>query len=378
MSTSPRHYLVNSVFSVALGHVIEGIAIGNAIRRTDPDAKISILVNKQSALSLFACVAHLDFTVVRIDVSRTSPILGILDIDRLLPGPWSFAITIHDERGVTWQAPHLSQFHCAFKAWTISRSLNSWRLYDGPARFPDGTALKYSPVRFQIPALDRRFACEFLKSASFPRIALLLGSGLAEKTPSIRFWRQLAVEVRKTFPENSVILIGKTGNSPGSTANLTPEGIEFLKSDSRNILSAVDVPITAQLAIAEQCSVLVGPHSGMAFAIQCTGLPWVVLSGWSYHEYFTNGVPIISILPKCPKYPCDGTSILSACTMAIQDKRTVECLSDTALIEQIDNVLAAIRSIYVSKISYRECVADYKFKITQFPGGPRHLWENAE
>ena len=47
-------------------------------------------------------------------------------------------------------------------------------------------------------------------------------------------------------------------------------------------------------------ALFVSPHTGFGFAALAVDTPWLTLSGGDWHEYFFNGVPFYSVLPKSP------------------------------------------------------------------------------
>ena len=377
-----RRYIVNAVYTLAVGHIIEGISIANALRGGEDECEIALLVNGGSALEILSCVSHLRVNAIPVDLESAIK-WSIHDLDRVLSGFWTFAITIHDEREVCWGAQPLVHFHRMFRQWAIARSLPGWVVDDG--RLPRALAmleaaprLRYSPIRLYFDEEVRRISSDFLYGSAEPRILILLGAGTPEKTPTLAFWKRLIIRLLKEFPSGSIILVGKTGGKRGATAKLDQDGVAELLRESPRIRSVVDFPIVQQLSIGERCTALIGPHSGMAFALQCAQLPWVALSGWTYHEYFTNGIPILPIRPRCPRYPCDRNTILPICSDAVKYKRSpVDCLSDGALKELLPVILLAVRRLVQRSVDYKTCIADYRRALSSLPGASRYLWENS-
>lgn len=207
---------------------------------------------------------------------------------------------------------------------------------------------------------------------------ILPGSATPEKSPTRSFWAEFVKELHAKYENPTVVFIGRFGTDHGATTNFSPQDMEAFIARWPRVKNAFALGLLDQLAVAEQCDVLVSPHTGMAFALQCVGLPWLALSGWKYHEYLTNGVPLISILPKCPHYPCNDSTILRQCQDAIEQRGApVLCLQHAALGERMREIVQGCESLISKSISYRECIARHRLKLAETPGGAKGIWENA-
>lgn len=241
-------------------------------------------------------------------------------------------------------------------------------------KFP---SLASSSLKFTIPEHHRNRARSFLSGSGAPRIMILPGSATPEKSPPLSFWSVFVKEMHAKYGNPAVIFVGRFGTDHGATTNFSPQDMKTFIARWPGVRNAFDLSLLEQLAVAEQCDVLVSPHSGMAFALQCVGLPWLALSGWRYHEYLTNGVPLISILPQCPRYPCTDRTILRQCQNAIEQKvDPVVCLQHSALCEKMPDIVRSCQSLIAKSISYKDCIAEHRLKLAETAGGAKGIWEN--
>jgi ADP-heptose:LPS heptosyltransferase len=359
-----RRVLINGVYTNAVGHVIEAFMFANALRNADPEVEIGILLNARSPLDLARCAAHLRITVYAVNLDRFSRPWIWLErfyLDGLVKRNWNWCIGVHDESDVTWpKGGPLRRFHQRFFAWTernripftVGYPRQRSNAFVAGGKMPPATP---SSLKLQIPEADQEMARTKVGGGAGPTISLLLGSAEAQKSPGIGFWHELVTALLTKWPQATVVLIGVLGRGQGSTRNITRENVDQLLSISPQIKDAFNIGILPQLALCERSGVLISPHSGMAFAAQCVGTPWLALSGWKYHEYLTNGVPIYSLHPECPFYPCTPQNIKAECrTIADKWMGPVACFSDDALRKKIPSILEYAEKLISGELSYRE------------------------
>ena len=175
-------------------------------------------------------------------------------------------------------------------------------------------------MRLQLPDAAREFAAARLPSGRSPVISIVPGSAAeASRTPAPEFWRQLIGALRERYPDVIVVLIGSLRGEGRGTLGLNREKIDALLAAHDSIIDAVDLPLLQQLALAERCDVHVSPHTGMSFAIQCVGTPWLALSGAREVEYVFNGVPVVQPVSRAAIATRAGTgwdAPVTACTGA--------------------------------------------------------------
>ena len=130
------------------------------------------------------------------------------------------------------------------------------------------------------------------------------GSGARLLYPSVDSWLLILDELERRFPDVVFTFVGRVRADGGRTVSgiSARRGRPAARVASRTI-DAFDRPILEQLAAVEASSLFVSPHTGFGFAAVAVDTPWLTLSGGDWHEYFFNGVPFHSVLPKGSEYP---------------------------------------------------------------------------
>src|SRR5581483_8515069 len=170
-----------------------------------------------------------------------------------------------------------------------------------PEGFP-GT--QRAPLVLRLPESARQAAGTFVRPGAATRICLVFGSGTeASRTPPMSFWRALIRRLLAEFADLEIILLGALEAGRSITQGVTRAALDALLAEFPQVKDGFDRGLVNQLAIAERCQLLISPHTGLGFATQCVGLPWLVLSGGWASETWLNGVPHVSIYPDCPRYP---------------------------------------------------------------------------
>src|SRR5688500_19852132 len=90
--------LINGVWSNAVGHVMESVALANALRRGDSELRIVLLLNAASPIDIFRCLKELRLEVVLIHTLAFDETGGIcLNFDNLATD-WDYLYLMRDER----------------------------------------------------------------------------------------------------------------------------------------------------------------------------------------------------------------------------------------------------------------------------------------
>jgi hypothetical protein len=334
-------------------------------------------------------VPHLRVDVLSADLSRYRlprwlDFRRARSLDRVAHSGWNWAISVRGSSHVTWKSGRpLRRFHDEFRDWTERRRIPGQIGFRTPRKnacaagitFP---VFKPSPLVLQIPAGERDFARGRLGDRPGPVIAILVGSAEIQKSPELPFWHALIKRLLAEWPTAKIVLLGVLGTRRGRTANVGRSDVDALLSLDSSIIDAFDIGIVRQLALCERAQLLIAPHTGMAFAAQCVGTPWLALSGWKYYEYLTNGVPFHSLYPACPLYPCTESTIKAECrTIAAKRTGAVECMTAEALSERIPAILEQAAILIRGARPYRDCIASHRANLAaRRPDGSLGIWEN--
>jgi hypothetical protein len=128
-------------------------------------------------------------------------------------------------------------------------------------------------------------------------------SALRALYPSVTSWLEILDELSRRIPDARFSLIGRHTSVEGRTSSgIGRDEIERIVA-ARDALDWFDRPILEQLAAVEASSLFVSPHTGFGSAALAVGTPWLTLSGGDWFEYFFNGIPFYSVLPKSHDYP---------------------------------------------------------------------------
>ena len=328
--------LINWVYHRPVGHVIEAMRLARDFAAANDQLEVSLLLNAESPEELAHCHPSIS-RVYSVDLERGFP--------KDLPREWDYVFTFPDV-GTNGGAPRLDRFHEAFRQWVHAGAVNDgWKAETLPPR-------KFAPLRLQLPEKERREAAALCRAAS-PRMTVLPAAGSHARAPSLRFWSALFERFFERHPEGEVFLLGSFDRKRSFTRGITPKEIEKLTRTFPRVRNAFDIGLLAQLAIAERCQLHLSPHSGMSFAVQAVGVPWLVLSGQQWWEFLLNGVPLVAILPECPLYPCFREMYPDCSSRLRKDLRT-PCIDDDGLLAKMPEIVEAMESLLAGSISYRD------------------------
>lgn len=348
-----KNLLINWVYYRPVGHVVEAMRLARDFAAADPTLEISLLLNEEAPAELARClrdIAH----VYSVDLRRASSPRGFPEG---LPRDWDYVFT--DPRAATERLPRdLGRFHEAFRHWVRPRSVNDgWNESSMPPR-------KYAPLRLDLPAEERAKAAARVSSEGSPRLTVLPAPASPSRAPSMRFWGTFFDELFSLHPTGEVFLLGAFDEKRSHSGGITARDIAALRERFPQVRDAFDVPLLEQLAIAELSGLHVSPHSGMSFAVQAVGTPWLAISGQQWHEFIYNGVPLVSIFPECPLYPC-FREMYDDCRSLIRHGRRTPCMDDDALLAKMPDIITAMEALLAGEISYETVVRSQEQMLRQ-------------
>ncbi|HEY3869289.1 MAG TPA: glycosyltransferase family 9 protein [Actinocrinis sp.] len=225
---------------------------------------------------------------------------------------------------------------------------------------PDG--LGYVPdahIDLEIPQESRAFAKQYEHEG--PKIAVLpAGSGHARIYPEAGTWAAVIRALGQRFPAARFYLTGArtTAARHTSTTAYTPEQIAGIVASSDRITDCYDMGLWNQVALLEQCDVLISPHSGFSFLAPCVGTPWLAISGGNWPEYFFNDVPFYSVLPDDPDYPHLGT------IEGLEDGPRIPCMEHRRLVRRIPEIVNAAAFLLDPETTYEEAARRHRDNVS--------------
>jgi hypothetical protein len=347
--------LINWVYYQPVGHAVEALRFAQSWRNANPELWIGLALNCRSAVELTACVPGVD-AVYPVDLDEFVPGAERFPSLEQIPAEWEYIFT-DPRHEAPMGSEALDRCEQVMRArLTAGLRNDGWTLPDG---FP---STAFAPLALRLPASARQFAAEWLGAAQRPRVCLLLGSGTeASRTPPLGFWRLLIGGLLERIPGLELILLGATDAARSITQGVDRAAIDGLLAACPALRDGFDLGLLNQLAIAERCQLLISPHTGLGFATQAVGLPWLVLSGSWAAENWVNGVPLVSIYPDCPRYPCDPWSpaaerpMLEECRVLRQHGSPYGCLTAEALTAKLPAILEAAGQLLAGELPAHIC-----------------------
>lgn len=348
-AAAKKRLLLNWVYYPAIGHVVEALQVAESIRQANPNFEIGVAVNAQSASLLRECVPQIDL-IYGVDPRHFldgSPIENPLGH---IPADWDYVINDpRQDSPQAWQG--LARFQQAFADHVSAKPDNA-----------DALIWRLEPISLAIPAPAQRFANHFLGEGNpGSRISLILGADSeAGRTPPLEFWRELISALTTEFDNLEIVVLGAFDPRRTQTRGISRQDVEQLATCHENVIDACDIGLINQLALSQRCDLHISPHTGVSFAIQAVGVPWISLSGAECAEYFVNGVPFASVYPTCERYPCgrfvapEKNSMLEECQELQETGDTFPCLSTESLTQQIPHILGLAHQLMSGELTYHD------------------------
>jgi hypothetical protein len=364
-----KNLLINWVYYHAIGHTIEALRYAQNCRNANPDLEIALAINARAGVELVQCVPAVN-QVYAVDVNEfENPGQQHPSLDQI-PREWDYyMVDPRHKYPMGWDALDRCEqaFRKHIRAVHIADDWDSW------GRFP--VQGKVSPLVLELPEAARQFATDFLAASVRTRISLLFGSGAEpSRTPPLSFWRMLIRRLIAEFADLEIILLGASKAGQSATMGITKADVQTLLGEFPQTRDGFDLGLLNQLAVAERCQLHISPHTGMAFAIQCVGVPWLVISGGDVAENTINGVPFASIYPDCDRYPCgpwfaaQKNPMLAACTERRKNGQPFLCLSQEALEPKLSQIMDAAHQLVNHELDAVHCARQHYQAMLPFLG----------
>lgn len=323
-----------------VGHAVEGLRMAGSYKAANPRFDVSLVLNARTAVDLAGCcpwltsVHTIDFDVF----ADRLPDDAFADV----PRDWDW-VHLGGYRG-----PGFFAAYPQIERLTIAATTHYRAAHDGmPPR------VREWPLRLELPAAAHDRAEHILGAE---QIISVLPSGGGERWlyPSAGSWILLLDELRRGFPDATIVLLGKsTGHRPSGL--LGGERLPLLRAVDG--IDGYDLPLLVQLAIVQRSGLLFSPHSGFGFTASALGTPWLTLSGGPYPEYFLNGTPFHSLLPDTTRFPAFDDQAHPATDDDGSGKREAS-MTRARIVETLPELLLAAQKL-LAGASYDECLAEY-------------------
>jgi hypothetical protein len=365
----PPTVLVDHWYSHAVGHVIEALRRCQGYHACDPVLRPSLVLNGASPVELVLCAPFVDQAFAVSYTSFGAPAGDPKRALRRIPRDWDYVLH-HPAAG----DPEEVRFEGLQRYYAASRNHFRARIGVGVAGQAPPAYAPHQVLRLALPEESRARARTILNGRR--SIAVMpAGSGsLRAMYPSVTSWMLILDALERRFPDTTFTLVGRLQDAGGRTVSgITRGEVDRLLASRGHAVDVFDRPILDQLAFVEASSLFVSPHTGFGFAAVAAGTPWLTLSGGDWHEYFFNGVPFYSVLPKSREHPAfvhSRTLPMIAADSDGEGPRT-PTMSAARIREDLDELVDGAAMLIEGRLSYEDALAGYFPRLLDAYGGDR-------
>jgi hypothetical protein len=361
--------LVNYWYSHAVGHVVEALRVCLGYKAADPSLRISLVLNGASPMELIRAAPFVErayaVRFTSFGAVEGSPSRAL----RRIPRDWDHVAHHH----ASADAGHdgfagLRRYYETSRLHFRGRSTEGIVGDGAPPYLPNQT------LRLELPRAERELARNEIDDRRSIAVMLAGSSSLRALYPSVTSWLEILDELARRFPGAVFSLIGRHTTSDGRTSSgIGPDEVARVTSSRHRTLNWFDRPILEQLATIEASCLFVSPHTGFGFAAVAVGTPWLTLSGGDWPEYFFNGVPFYSVLPKSREYPPFVYSKPLPMIEADADGEgpRTPSMSIGRVREDLDELGDAAAALVAGELSYDDALEGYLRRLLEAFGGDR-------
>jgi hypothetical protein len=358
--------LVDHWYSHAVGHVIEALRRCQAYHAADPGLRISLVLNAASPTELASTVPFVSRVYAVPYTSFGAPHGNPRAALRGVPRDWDHVV--HHPASAD---PEQQRFEGLQRYFAAACRHFRGRLTEGVVGRPPPAYAPHQSLRLALPDADRARAATELDGR--PAIAVMpAGSGARRLYPSHSSWLLVLDELERRIPDVAFAFVGRLAAGAGQTVSgITRDEVDRLLASRRFAVDAFDRPILSQLATVEAAHVFLSPHTGFGMAALAVGTPWLTLSGGDWHEYFFNGVPFHSVLPKSREHEAFARGRTLPLVDADSDGEGPRAwaVSAARIREDIDEIGDAALRLVEGRVTYEDALAAYVPRLIEAYGG---------
>jgi hypothetical protein len=364
----PPTAVVDHWYSHAVGHVIEALRRCQGYHACDPELRLSLVLNGASPLELVGCVPFVERVFGVPYTSFGAPQGSPRKALRGVPRDWDYVL-----RHPAATDPEQARFDGLRRYHDASARHFRARIAVGVAGRTPPAYEPHQHLKLDLPEPARERARAELGGVQ--AIAVMpAGSGARYLYPSLASWMLILDELERRLPDTAFAFLGRLRSRDGRTVSGIERGeVDRLVAARGNGIDAFDRPLLDQLAIVETARLFVSPHTGFGFAAVAVETPWLTLSGGDWHEYFFNGVPFHSVLPKSRDYPAfvRGGPLPMIDADEDGEGRRSAAMSLGRVREDLDEFGDAAVALVEGRVSYEEALATYFPRLLEAYEGDR-------
>ena len=361
--------VVDHWYSHAVGHVIEALRRCQGYHASDPTLRLSLVLNGASPVELVSCAPFVEQVFAVPYTSFGKPEGSPKAALRGIPRDWDFVL--HHPAA---SDPNEARFEGLQRYYAASRRYFRARVAVGIAGREPPAYAPHQELRLVLPEEARAAARHALDGRRSIAVMPAGSASLRALYPSVTSWIVILDELERRFPDVVFTFVGRLQEQGGRTVSgITRAEVNRLVGSRRRAIDVFDRPILDQLAAVEASSLFVSPHTGFGFAAVSVGTPWLTLAGGDWHEYFFNGVPFYSVLPKSRAHPAFVHSRTLPMIEADSDgegPRTAT-MSAVRISEDLDEIGEAAAMLVEGRLSYEDALAGYFPRLVEAYGGDR-------
>lgn len=362
-----RTLLVDHWYSHAVGHVIEALRRCQAYHAADPTLRISLVLNGASPTDLATCVPFVERVYAVPYTSFGRPAGNPKAALRGVPRRWDYVV--HHPASVD---PEQQRFAGLKRYYAAARRHFRAQLGEGIIGRPPPAYEPHQMLRLALPEEARELARRELVGR--PAIAVMpAGSGARRLYPSLTSWLLVLDELERRIPDLAFTFVGRLDADAGgqTVSGIGRDEVERLLASRRFSVDAFDRPIVSQLAAVEAARVFLSPHTGFGMAALAVGTPWLALSGGDWHEYFFNGVPFHSVLPKSREHEvfARGRTLPLVDPDSDGEGPRSWALSAARIREDLDEIADSSVRLLEGRVTYEDALAAYVPRLIEAYGG---------
>ncbi len=365
-----RTLLINHVYHPSVGHVVEALKYAKGYVEANQDVEVFLLLNAAAPVELvdgFSWVCG-TFPISVSDVAINGANAMSL---RRVPRRWDFVITDYRVKNLSdaRDPPALVRAQAILQRVLKGRTEASTHRLRGPSEPLEAHPLPYrlnARIDLSIPESARRQAEGRVSGAR--RICILPGGSERLQNPSVEAWSSICAALHLAFSDLELYFTGVTRSTGAGTvtSGFSRRAISKLVKRCGPAENCFDIGLWNQIALIEQCDLLLSPHTGFAFLAATVGTPWLTLSGCRWPEYLFNFVKFYSVLPECGSYPALFAT-RSGCGWRLTHRRKALCMTDKLLEQKIPEIVYGAGLLMDKSFGYTEALKLHLEKLLSSP-----------
>jgi hypothetical protein len=238
-------------------------------------------------------------------------------------------------------------------------------------RYPEGLAYNREPqMAFQVPNSALNYAKQY-EHDGLKFAALLAGSSEPTNYPSMDTWLKIIGALVDEYPQTKIYVTGVYDSIAGKSAtySFARDQVQRIFDTFAETVNCYDIGLWNQIALLQECDILISPYSGFGFLAPCVGTPWLALSGREFNEYFFNRRPFYSVLPECPRYPCFQSGIRQECATKRERGEQVLCMDAAHLSTKLPEIIEGTHVLLSGEWTYEKAKQQHIQRFNQHLGG---------